>query len=134
MQLPLFVCQQLRSCSPCLHRAWDIYKEATASSFAGVALSPHPGVIATEVGYSQGKVEDPTYEDVCSGQTGHVEVVQVTYNSQEVGGSHAPKRAPLLFCDLRTVYSSKPVCMQLTPGSTSSRRLIHVREPANVQE
>jgi hypothetical protein len=44
-----------------------------------------PGVIATEVGYSQGKVEDPSYEDVCSGQTGHVEVVQVTYNSQEVG-------------------------------------------------
>lgn len=43
-----------------------------------------PGVIATEVGYSQGSVEDPSYEDVCSGQTGHVEVVQVTYNSQEV--------------------------------------------------
>lgn len=41
-------------------------------------------MIATEVGYSQGKVEDPSYEDVCSGQTGHVEVVQVTYNSQEV--------------------------------------------------
>jgi hypothetical protein len=43
-----------------------------------------PGVIATEVGYSQGKVEEPSYEDVCSGQTGHVEVVQVTYNAQEV--------------------------------------------------
>lgn len=43
-----------------------------------------PGVIATEVGYSQGKVEDPSYEDVCSGRTGHVEVVQVTYNAQEV--------------------------------------------------
>jgi peptide-methionine (S)-S-oxide reductase len=43
-------------------------------------------VIATEVGYSQGKVEDPSYEDVCSGQTGHVEVVQLTYNSQEVRG------------------------------------------------
>lgn len=43
-----------------------------------------PGVIATEVGYCQGSVEDPSYEDVCRGQTGHVEVVQVTYNSQEV--------------------------------------------------
>jgi len=50
------------------------------------------GVIATEVGYSQGKVDDPSYEDVCSGTTGHVEVVQVTYNSQQVraGGRTMP--------------------------------------------
>jgi hypothetical protein len=36
-----------------------------------------PGVVSTEVGYSQGHMEDPTYEDVCSGGTGHTEVVQV---------------------------------------------------------
>lgn len=45
------------------------------------------GVIATEVGYSQGSVQDPSYEDVCSGQTGHVEVVQVTYDAQQVSKS-----------------------------------------------
>ncbi len=36
-----------------------------------------PGVVATEVGYSQGSLESPTYEDVCSGDSGHTEVVQV---------------------------------------------------------
>ena len=43
------------------------------------------GVISTEVGYSQGKVPNPTYDAVCSGQTGHVEVVQVTYDPEQVG-------------------------------------------------
>ncbi len=36
-----------------------------------------PGVLDTEVGYSQGTVPEPSYEDVCSGLTGHNEVVKV---------------------------------------------------------
>lgn len=36
-----------------------------------------PGVVATEVGYSQGHIDSPTYEDVCSGDSGHTEAVQV---------------------------------------------------------
>jgi peptide-methionine (S)-S-oxide reductase len=39
-----------------------------------------PGVTATEVGYSGGNFKDPTYRDVCTDQTGHAEVVKVTYD------------------------------------------------------
>lgn len=35
-------------------------------------------------GYSGGHVDNPTYEQVCSGTTGHAEVVQITYNEEEV--------------------------------------------------
>ncbi|MCZ6714141.1 MAG: peptide-methionine (S)-S-oxide reductase MsrA [Deltaproteobacteria bacterium] len=42
------------------------------------------GVRSARVGYSGGSVENPTYEDVCSGKTGHAEVVQVEYDPLEV--------------------------------------------------
>lgn len=40
------------------------------------------GVISVESGYMGGKKPNPTYHDVCGGKTGHVEVVQVTFDSQ----------------------------------------------------
>ena len=43
-----------------------------------------PGVITTAVGYSAGLTENPTYEEVCSGLTGHNEVVLVAYNPEVV--------------------------------------------------
>ncbi|MHA2298702.1 MAG: peptide-methionine (S)-S-oxide reductase MsrA [Candidatus Hodarchaeales archaeon] len=40
------------------------------------------GVVKVESGYSGGEVINPSYEDVCSGTTGHAEVVQVTFNPE----------------------------------------------------
>ena len=43
-----------------------------------------PGVISTAVGYAGGEKEKPTYRDVCSGLTGHTEVVRVVWNNNEI--------------------------------------------------
>ncbi|RZR76206.1 hypothetical protein BHM03_00000839 [Ensete ventricosum] len=42
-----------------------------------------PGVTKTEVGYSQGNLHEPTYEDVCTGMTNHNEVVRLQYDPRE---------------------------------------------------
>ena len=43
-----------------------------------------PGVIEAISGYSGGHMESPTYKDVCTDQTGHAEVVQVTFDPAKV--------------------------------------------------
>jgi peptide-methionine (S)-S-oxide reductase len=68
------------------------YKKTTfgAGCFWGVeaAFDRVPGVISTEVGYMGGMLKNPTYEDVCTGTTGHAEVVQVTYDPEIVNYGH----------------------------------------------
>lgn len=42
------------------------------------------GVISVEAGYANGHTENPTYTDVCSGNTGYAEVAKIVFNSQKV--------------------------------------------------
>jgi peptide-methionine (S)-S-oxide reductase len=65
-----------------------VEKKATfgAGCFWGVeaAFRRTQGVTGTKVGYAGGRVDNPTYEQVCSDTTGHAEVVEVTYDDEQV--------------------------------------------------
>jgi peptide-methionine (S)-S-oxide reductase len=57
-----------------------------AGCFWGVeaAFRRLDGVLKTRVGYAGGTVDHPSYKEVCSDRTGHAEVVEVTYDDEQV--------------------------------------------------
>ena len=66
------------------------YKEISKAYFAGGCfwgieyyLEQEYGVLSVESGYMGGQVKNPTYRDVSSGKSGHLEVVEVSYDSQK---------------------------------------------------
>jgi peptide-methionine (S)-S-oxide reductase len=74
-----------------------------------------PGVYSTAVGYTAGSTPNPTYEEVCSGLTGHTEAVQVVYRPAQVSyeallrlfwESHDPTQGMRQGNDVGTQYRS----------------------------
>lgn len=74
-----------------------------------------PGVYTTAVGYAGGQTPHPTYEEVCSGRTGHTETVLVVYDPKAIGlpqllatfwESHDPTQGMRQGNDVGTQYRS----------------------------
>jgi len=74
-----------------------------------------PGVYSTAVGYGGGFTQNPTYQEVCSGMTGHTEVVRVIYDPEKVDyedllkvfwESHDPTQGMRQGNDVGTQYRS----------------------------
>jgi peptide-methionine (S)-S-oxide reductase len=43
-----------------------------------------PGILSVTSGYAGGQTDNPTYEDICTGKTGHAEVVQIEYDPEKI--------------------------------------------------
>jgi peptide-methionine (S)-S-oxide reductase len=101
------------------------------------------GVYSTAAGYSGGYTPNPTYREVCSGQTGHAEVVRVVYDPNVISykqllqlfwENHDPAQGMRQGNDLGTQYRSAIYALtqeQLTAAQESKARFQQAMDAAN---
>jgi len=75
-----------------------------------------PGILETEVGYAGGKSAQTNYEEVCTGRTGHAEVVRITFDENIISFKkildlffkmHDPTQKDMQYPDVGTQYRSE---------------------------
>ena len=75
-----------------------------------------PGILETEVGYAGGNSSQTTYEEVCTGNTGHAEVVKLTFDESKISFKkildlffkmHDPTQKDMQYPDVGTQYRSE---------------------------
>ena len=75
-----------------------------------------PGILETEVGYAGGNRDQTTYEEVCTGSTGHAEVVRLTFDEKLISFKkildlffkmHDPTQKDMQYPDVGTQYRSE---------------------------
>jgi len=125
-----------------------------AGCFWGVeqAFATLAGVTATQVGYAGGELERPSYDDVCSGTTGHAEVVLVQFDPAQISyqalvekffALHDPTqlnrqgpdvgkqyRSVIFVCDAAQEETARAVRTALTTANRYPHPIVTAIEPA----
>jgi peptide-methionine (S)-S-oxide reductase len=98
-----------------------------------------PGVLSVTPGYTGGEVPNPSYQEVCSGETGHVEAVRIIFDPVRVGYRELlqvfwhnidPTTKNRQFCDFGSQYRSAIFYLseeQLRLAEESRRELMQIR-------
>ncbi|MBE04424.1 MAG: peptide-methionine (S)-S-oxide reductase [Gammaproteobacteria bacterium] len=98
------------------------------------------GVLKTRVGYMGGSTKNPTYEQVCTGQTGHAEVVQINYDPKLLNYEslldyfwemHDPTQLDRQGLDVGSQYRSIIFCHSKDQEEKASTSLLKIQESGN---